>query len=314
MSRLSRFTRYAAYSFALLVATAACDAGSAARLQAQGTRDSAPAALECRVEEVAQPLPGDVRETSGIVRSRADSTVFWTHNDSGDKAVLYALDERGQLLERVRVSGASALDWEDLAAAPCAGGSCMYIADTGDNEGVRPTIDIYRVIEPARGAGVTAPAARLTLRYPDAPQNAEALFALPDGSVFVVTKGTHGTVSLFALPSPESETGVRTLRLVRELFPHPTDSAQLVTGAAASPDGRWVVIRTYGTLFFYDANALVSNAPVTPLVYDVRPLREAQGEAVALSNDGQVWLTSEGEGKRAVATRTRLQCNLPQGM
>ena len=38
------------------------------------------------------PIPREVRESSGLAVSRAYPGVFWTHNDSGDRPRLYALD------------------------------------------------------------------------------------------------------------------------------------------------------------------------------------------------------------------------------
>jgi hypothetical protein len=46
-------------------------------------------------------------------------------------------------------------------------------------------------------------------------------------------------------------------------------------------------------------------------VFDLTPLSEVQGEAVALADDGTVWLTSEAEDKRLLPTWSRLTCALP---
>ena len=52
-----------------------------------------------------------------------------------------------------------------------------------------PTIDVYRVAEPRVGAGATAPADRLRLRYPDGAHDAEALLVDPlRGDLVIVTK------------------------------------------------------------------------------------------------------------------------------
>jgi hypothetical protein len=59
-----------------------------------------------------------INESSGIVASRRNPDLFWTHNDSGDGPTLYALDRKGKSRGRWRVSGAEAVDWEDIAAGP----------------------------------------------------------------------------------------------------------------------------------------------------------------------------------------------------
>ena len=39
-----------------------------------------------------------------------------------------------------------------MASAPCGNGSCLYIADIGDNDAKRKEVTIYRVPEPRRPA------------------------------------------------------------------------------------------------------------------------------------------------------------------
>ena len=47
------------------------------------------------------------------------------------------------------VAGANVQDWEDLASAPCRVGSCLYIADVGDNRESRERITISRLLTEA---------------------------------------------------------------------------------------------------------------------------------------------------------------------
>ena len=60
-----------------------------------------------------------VRESSGVAVSRAHRGVLWTHNDSGDDAYVYATDLAGTDRGVVRIRGARAVDWEDIALGPC---------------------------------------------------------------------------------------------------------------------------------------------------------------------------------------------------
>src|SRR5205085_4228948 len=57
-----------------------------------------------------------ITESSGIVASRRNPDIFWTHNDSGDGPLLYAFDRKGRSRGRWRVTDAQAIDWEDIAA------------------------------------------------------------------------------------------------------------------------------------------------------------------------------------------------------
>jgi hypothetical protein len=258
-------------------------------------------------------LPNDLRESSGLAESRRQPGVFWTHNDSGNGAELFAVRWDGTLLGRVQVTGARNRDWEDLAAGRCpsGGGDCLYLADTGNNarsRGGRDSISLVVVPEPALGERRTAPARRYTATFPGRRTDIEALAVLPDGSVYLVSKGIENPVELFRWPTPLDGGG--SLVRVRTLAPEARETGDRVTGASASPNGRWVAVRTYAALAFYrTADLLGGGQPSSQL--DLAVLEEGQGEAVSLSDRGQVVLTSEGPGKHLPGTISRLSCRLP---
>lgn len=257
----------------------------------------------CTVVAAARPLPRDVRETSGLARSGLADGVFWTHNDKGNSPDLFAVDANGTLLSRTRVTGATNVDWEDIETARCDAGTCIYIGDIGDNDVVRTSITIYEVQEPVAGAESTAPARAHELRYPDGPHNAEALFVL--GRDFYIVTKNEGPAILYR----HRMGGADVLERVREIDTGATGRDALVTGATVTPDGNWVAIRTYTRILFYPANELVNGTDATPLTFDLRELRETQGEGIAFGADGTVWLSSEAEDDGAPRL-SRLRCEL----
>jgi hypothetical protein len=265
----------------------------------------------CTTIEAGQPLAGVVRETSGLALSARAVDVVWTHNDRGNDPVLYSLSADGALLNRVTITGAALIDWEDLEAGRCGAGRCLFVGDIGDNNGSRATITIYEVAEPMLANGASDPVTALHARYPDGPHNAESLFILPGGDLYIVTKGDDGPVTLYRYAAAARGDSVVTLERVRDAMSQPGDRSGYVTGATASPDGQWVAVRTYGALYFYPAEPFVTGGDVTPIMVDLRPLREAQGEGVAMGADGTVWLTSEAENAGERPRRTRLMCTLP---
>lgn len=266
------------------------------------------ASLTCRVDAANRVLPAEVHETSGLARSLEHSDLFWTHNDSGGDPELFGVAADGTLAARVRVEGASAVDWEDIEAAPCrdARGGCLYIADTGDNDAERDRITIYELPEPDPGQA-TARATALHARYPDGARDAEGLF-IADGRIHIVTKGREGPIRVYRFPAGASEDV--TLEPLTDLAPRPGTTADYVTAATASPDGRWVAVRTYRMLFFFEAAPLLAGSPGAVHRFDLAPLGEAQGEAVTMDDQGGVWLTSEARGG-APASWSRLTCELP---
>ena len=128
----------------------------------------------------------DLPEASGVAVSRRTPGRLWAHNDSDD-AVLVALDTRGSVTGRVRVSGVTVEDWEAVAVGACPGGWCVYIADIGDNEAERKRITIHRVSEPSSEDSVSVKDT-FHATYPDGAHDAETLLVAPSGDLFIVTK------------------------------------------------------------------------------------------------------------------------------
>lgn len=291
---------------ALAAALAACQPEAEGTAAETGSRSGA----ECRIVRHAVTLDADVPETSGAALDPSDPELFWTHNDSGHDPDVFLLDTDGMERLRLRVEGARNQDWEDMDIGPCPDGNrCLYVFDTGDSgRRRRDPVALYRFPLPAPHATATAPAERFRARYPEGMRDTEASFVLPDGSVYLINKGQKDPIELWRWPTPLEE-GTVELERVRALAPRPTQTGDRVTGAGASPDGRWVAVRTYGRLALYrTADLLGDGGPA--FTVDLVPLGEAQGEAVALRDDGTVLLTSE-EGVQGLPPRaTWLQCSL----
>src|SRR5207249_479334 len=120
-----------------------------------------------------------INESSGIVHSRRypDKSIFWTHNDSGDSARIFAVDGEGHLLREVKIPKAKNVDWEEISVDDK---GRLIVCDIGDNLKKRKTITLYRLMEPDalnENEEVREPQI-LEYRYPngDGPFDAEALF------------------------------------------------------------------------------------------------------------------------------------------
>lgn len=284
-------------------------AALAGSLVAGCTVEPARATDPCDARAASIDLPAEVAEISGIAASRRYPGVYWTHNDSGGEPVVFALDGSGRVLGRVRVSGARNRDWEDIALGPCPDGTCLYIADTGDNRLRRSDAAIYRVPEPAPGDSASRPAERFKLRFPDGPRDVEAVYVLPDTTIYLVGKGRGHPIALYRAAPPFGD--VVDLEEIQRFGTTAAALADQVTGAAATPDGRWVTIRSYTSLRFYHPEPDGRLAPALDgAVVDLQPLAEPQGEGVEILEDGTVLLTSEAGVAGIPATLTRLRCRL----
>jgi len=198
-----------------------------------------------------------IKESSGIVASRRNPDVFWTHNDSGDDPIIYAFDRDGRSRGRWRVTSAQARDWEDIAAGPGpeAGLSYLYIGDIGDNEAERDYVIVYRVVEPSvatddsSSPGIkqytTEPAEAIRLKYPDGRHDAETLLVHPTtGDLYLVTKSLNPTSGVYKLKAPYSTTSVNTLVHVDDISVR-SFIGGVITGGDISPDGRRVILCDY---------------------------------------------------------------------
>jgi hypothetical protein len=259
-----------------------------------------PEAVRCSVKSPATALAG-LPEASGVAGSRRHVGLLWTINDSG-QPVVFGIDSAGRVRTRVRLTGATVDDWEDVSVGRCGKGTCLYIADIGDNNARRNDVVIYRVPEPnaAGDSEVAAEAFRAT--YPDGAHDAEALFAAPDGTLYIVTKEEQP--ALYRLPALRAGTPLR----MEKVGPIDTGIKGRITDADASADGRWVALRSNDAVLVYPLAAFAAGRSGTPARVDVEGLREPQGEGVAVGPGGMVYLVGEGGGKGRPGTIATIAC------
>lgn len=210
-------------------------------------------AVTTRVE-ILGTAPAPISEASGLAESRESPGTFWTHNDSGGAAALYALDESAALLATQPVSGVANNDWEDVAIGPASepGRSALYIGEIGDNTGVRGQVRVYRIPEPdlagtALGSVLAAVVPETTaLVYPDGARDAEALVVDPEsGAIFVITK-REPVSRVYLVRNPIFGTGTETvMEFIGEM------DVGGVVAADACPDGETVLVKTYSGISAY---------------------------------------------------------------
>jgi len=238
-----------------------------------------------------------IRESSGVAESRTRDGVWFTHNDRGDEAQLYAFDLSGQFIETHEVRNADHFDWEDIAAAPCPDrGDCLYIGDIGDNDRTRAGIIVYVVREPEAGRSTRA-FQRWSAVYPpaDGPQDAEALLVNPcTGRVHVITKDGDGVSNIYRYP-PFPGKEVSTLTRVGTIYVDGlTQSGRQVTGGDFDADGDRVVIRTGNKVLEWIVDPDNPNAHWNEPPREIEGAADFQGEGITYALDGTIVTTSEG--------------------
>ena len=268
----------------------------------------------CAVVGGVVSLP-ELPESSGLAVSRRTPGVLWSHNDSGSAAVLFAIDTAGRVRGRVQIP-VRAQDWEDISAASCSAGDCLYVADIGDNKLARRSLQIHRLPEPAAADGHASPPDTFTATYADGPHNAEALFVVGD-DLFIVTRDRTGVVyrsTMTALSmtgssvTGSSMTGssmTLTFQRVGEM------GLEAVSDAETSRDGTAVVVRTSHEAVLYRTADVIRGRYVAYQRIPIDGLKEPQGEGVAL-DDALLYLSSEGRPWNRAGRLLTLQCELPR--
>lgn len=240
-------------------------------------------------------------ESSGLGASPSQDGVFYSHNDSGDTARFFRFDRSGLLRAEFRLPRVNATDWEDMAVVRVAGRSYIYLADVGDNGENRPAVQIYRVDEPSltsRGGEVAYQ--KYVITYADRPHNCEAIFTDPqNGDIYLITKNPTAA-SVFHIPAPPRSGNYVAQKLGELRIATGGMGGNLVTGAAISPDGKFVTLRTYTGAREYPVQGRVRDWFRQPYVsIEIAP--EQQGEAICYNRAGTALITST-EGRPAPIT------------
>lgn len=240
-----------------------------------------------------------LKEASGIAASHNNPGVLWTENDSGNAAVVYALDSQGRNLGTYVLPGNTDNEDIGIGPGPVANVSYLYVADIGDNNANRSSIALYQMPEPAvyfaqsnspvsnramKGARI------ITLTYPDGPHDAEAEFIDPvTGDWFVLTKAN--TSRIYTAPKALLDTANNiTLSFVQTLKFNQPDAADI------SPLGNEILVRqedfaglwtrTNGQSIASALAALSNGIPVTGTAGG-----EPNGEAIGFDYYGGGYLT-----------------------
>jgi hypothetical protein len=249
----------------------------------------------------------EITESSGFIASRCNKEVFWTHNDSGDGAFIYAVNIKGEKLGTWKVSGAKNNDWEDLATFKNETGECfLYVGDIGNNERLKSEFIVYRVKEPKvsdadknssrKNPKPTEAAEAIKFDYPDFRHDAETLLVHPQtGDIYVLSKSLSSAAGVYKLAKNYDLSKTNRLEKVAD-FTVPAFPNGLLTGGEISPDGKRVVVCDYFNAYEI---ALPEKAKNFDEIWSEKSLiielgERAQGEAICYSFDGKsIFATSE---------------------
>ena len=272
-----------------------------AKAQEEGTAEFSPIFFpQFKVE-----LPNEVSETSGLLFYNGR---LWTHNDSGGKSILYALDTSTfEVMQKVTLANAKNKDWEDL----CTDGKTVFVGDFGNNNGNRKNLRIFTFPLsdiPEEGDTIVV-VDSITFSFADQTNfdnkkyehdfDCEAMFATED-HIYLFSKGwATGTTRLYQLTKTP---GNQVAKVVNGF-----DSQGLITGADYDRENRILVIigyvKTIWKPFMYiifdfdEAGVKLPNHR-----FEMPQLAGGQVEGICFFDYGRCYITAETSPTRTASS------------
>ncbi len=247
-----------------------------------------------------------LNELSGLAASRKSPGVLWTHNDSDNLAVIYAINDEGRYIGEVALAGAENRDFEDIAIGPGPepGFDYIYIADIGDNKKEYQTKYIYRFKEPDFDRNQNQKGLLIedydviSFDYPDGKRDAETLLLDPLSKDLYVISKREENVNVYLAPFPQSIKDKITLIKITTLpYGYQGFESSGVVGGDISPDGSEILIKDYFTVYYYERNInetiqkAFDNGHHTIPQYEYDPTTDPQCEAICWAPDASGFYT-----------------------
>lgn len=244
-------------------------------------------------------LDRELREISGLTVSRRHADTLWMLDDGGNPARLFAVGRDGERRATFRLEGVPKTDWEDISAFRLDGRDYLLVADTGDNGGLRRTLQLHVVEEPASLVNARLrPAWSIVFRWPDGARDCEAVTVDPTARRVLLVSKKRQPPELFAVPLEATGERVATARRIARLrmpaalaTPGPGERAPLeaqVTAADVSARGDALAVLTYRHLLIWPRRRGEDWAQAVARAPTERPLPWLpQAEALGWDRDGR---------------------------
>jgi hypothetical protein len=238
----------------------------------------------------------ELNESSGLALSRRRQNHFWSHNDSGAKARLYAFDSRGRKTGQIKLKSEESVDWEDMASFTDHGVPRLLVADCGDNQANRASITLHLLDEPDPTRSTSPKHTQtISVTYPDGPRDCEAVAVDPyRRQIVLISKAKLPAAGVYVIPLPERVTkSTQATVMARRIgtLPLPMVTAMDIH----QPSGDIWVVSYFHAFRFRCAARNVSIARQLTLLPESHELpRWKQIESVAVDAENDIWVTSEG--------------------
>jgi hypothetical protein len=265
----------------MLIATIACS-------QKKGKESDSDFFLEGK--KLTEVTNKKLEEASGLAASSSNPGLLWTHNDSGNRAEVFLIDDKLNIRLTCILANVINRDWEDISVGPGPeeGKNYIYVADIGDNMAIFPYKIIYRFEEPKFVEGtsqITITKFDRIVFQLDVKKDTESLLIDPKTKNLYVVSKREKPVYVYELKYPYSTADTLTAQKIGSI-----PFGQIVAGDF-SADGNEVLMKNYNNVFYWklDNENLASALKRNPSIVNYEG--EPQGESITFARDGSGFYT-----------------------
>ena len=207
----------------------------------------------------------ELEEMSGLASSQIHKDILWVINDGGNGEKLIAMRTDATRVATFNLKGVKNTDWEDLASFKLNGKNYILIADTGDNGGIRKSLQIYVFEEPKQliDGQTLEPAWSFDFVWPDGARDCESVAVdAAKGEILLISK-KRVPPELFKLPLKPVAKNVTAVKIgelpgisqpdTKEMEKNPVYGRyrSQITAADLSANGRVLLVLNYHSVYFY---------------------------------------------------------------
>ncbi|HEY9047089.1 MAG TPA: hypothetical protein VIN08_14390 [Ohtaekwangia sp.] len=236
-------------------------------------------------------------EVSDLAASVNNPGMLWAHNDSGNGADVYLVNEDLDIKLTCKLKDIDNRDWEDMTVGPGPdpNKTYIYIGDIGDNNARYEYKYIYRfeepVLKPGEDKRLITSFDTICFKLPDRKKDTEALFIDPATKDLYVVSKREEPVVLYTLRYPYATNDTITATSIMTL-----PLKEIVAGDM-SADGKNILLKNYYHIYWWSASGY---KPVSALLQEkpkeVPYKEEYQGESIAWARDGSGFYTISEKG------------------
>jgi hypothetical protein len=233
-------------------------------------------------------LPDELKETSGLYCPKIGSA--YTVNDSGNKPVIYKIDNKGHIVGEQLVS-TNNTDWEALTGDS----QHFFIGDVGNNNGKRKFVQIHAVPIKSKIGEADVTTSRIFYTKNEIEKNeyvkhdfdAETLISLQDNLFLFSKSWKTGTLFIYQLNKKEPEQYVEHIREIKGL-------PGVVTGGDFDrKNNRFILVG-------YELKSVGNFSPFIAILNADLTLQKSfelngfgQVEGICVTPNGELWFTQE---------------------